>query len=77
MTEEHLQIISSLAAVEQDNNLFGIIPENYFDRPVGVYHSHPRGMLSEKHRKIIETNGSMTNIFVISKSLFFMYGCDP
>lgn len=46
--------MTSLAAVEQAKNLFGIIPDNFFEREISVYPHHPKGVLSETHRRILE-----------------------
>lgn len=32
-------------------------------------------MLSETHRRILKESGCVENIFVLSKALYFMYGC--
>ena len=76
VTDQHLQIMRSLAAVEVDKNLFGLVPEDYFDRKIGVHPRATRGILSGKHRSILQNNADITNIFVVSKALYFIYGCD-
>jgi hypothetical protein len=35
-TDYHLQLVRSLAAVEVNRELFGILPEDFFERAVGV-----------------------------------------
>lgn len=71
-----MQVVASLAAVERDNDFFGIIPDNFFEREIGVHPHHPKGVLSETHRRILQQSGALSNIFVLSKALYFMYGCD-
>jgi hypothetical protein len=43
-----------LAEIEQENNFFGIIPEDYFKEKIGVKIKTNRGVLSTKHRQILE-----------------------
>lgn len=74
MTDEHKQILASLAAVEGKNDLYGIIPDDFFEREINVYPDKSR-TLSDTHLRILKEFGSLTNIFVISKALYFMYGC--
>lgn len=76
MTEDHLEIIITLANIEQTNNLCGMIPPDFYDREIGVYPSTQKGMLSEAHRCLLERSATIGNIFVLSKVLYFMYGCD-
>lgn len=71
-----MDILVSLAAIEQDNNFFGIVPDNFFEREIGVHPHYPKGILSEIHRRILEQSGALHNIFILSKALYFMYGCD-
>jgi hypothetical protein len=74
VTDQHLQILSSLGAVEGKNDLYGIIPDNFFEQEISVDPDQSR-TLSDTHLRILKEFGSLSNIFVISKALYFMYGC--
>jgi DNA-binding cell septation regulator SpoVG len=53
ITIDHLQIIKSLAAVEGRNDLYGVIPENFFEEEIGVYPEKTK-TLSSSHLRIVK-----------------------
>ena len=71
VTDRHLKVIESLAAIEEGQEFSGLIPTKYFAHRITF---DPKWPISEKHKAIIKRSGSSTNIFIISKVLFFLYG---
>lgn len=52
-----------------------MIPDSFFEREIGVYPEKGR-VLSATHLRIVREFGSIRNIFVLSKALYFIYGCN-